>query len=122
MLRDGNGVTNSIYNTSQVDGFLNANESATTNGIATGLGRESRGSGMLGPRASYGNLSSKLLDKRFNKLLINMPAIPVKSDHQIKQQKSQTQTAFQQNSSNGFPLRSFKGNRSHKSNIADENV
>ncbi len=119
MLRDGNVHANSIYNSSELGGFANgANDSAITNGISTGAGRDSRASGMLGARASYGNISSKLIDKRFNKILNNIPTIPVKSDQPIKQQKSQSQSD-RLNSS--MPQnRSIKEKR--KSNIADEHV
>lgn len=121
MLRDGNVANNSIYNSSEVGaGFGNgANESALTNGLASGLGRESRTSGMLGPRASYGNLSSKLLDKRFNKLLINMPSIPPNKSEQQLKQKSE----LQQNSTTNVYQKSIQESRRRKSgNIADEHV
>ena len=120
MLRDGNVHANSIYNSSELGGFANgANDSAITNGISTGAGRDSRASGMLGARASYGNISSKLIDKRFNKILNNIPTIPVKSDQQsIRQSKSQNQS--DRHNSSMPQNRIVKEKR--KSNIADEHV
>jgi hypothetical protein len=117
MLRDGNVVANSIYNSSEVgnsgvNGFIsNVNDTS----IANGAGRESvsGGTGMLGPRASYGNLSSKLLDKRFNKLLVNMPVIPTITNDSSKQFKSDIQP---HSSSSAFQYKSHR----RKSSVADE--
>ena len=71
MLRDNNAAANNIYNESE----------SAFNAMDMDGGRESRTSSMmpnLGPRASSGNLSTKILDKRFNKMLFNMHGIPVK--------------------------------------------
>jgi len=85
MLKDGNAAANNIYNESITEGAYNGMSNVidldTTNGIATAVGRDSRNSSMMpgvGPRASSGNLSNKILDKRFNKMLFNMHGIPVK--------------------------------------------
>ena len=82
MLRD-NAASNNIYNASISNGFNGFTDLDATNmgGMASALGRDSRASSMmpggggapsLGPRASMGNISAKLLDKKFNKILINM--------------------------------------------------
>ena len=67
-----------------------------TNGIASVLGRESRASGMMsgGLRASSGNLSHRILDKRFNKMLFNMHGIPVSGNisNNKKQKVNQVST------------------------------
>jgi hypothetical protein len=102
MLRDGNGSNgiNPIYNGSEilgVNGLTTNNNSAFNNnngldfddgtGISVAGGRDSRVSGMapsigLRPRQSSGNLSTKILDKRFNKMLFNMNGIPVRYEFQ----------------------------------------
>lgn len=68
-----------------------------------GGGRESRTSSMLPPgmggqmpppvglRASSGNLSTRLLDKRFNKMLFNMHGIPVSGNITSQKNKNQQQ-------------------------------
>lgn len=77
----------------------------------SGMGRESRTSSMMPPtqlqppvgmRASSGNLSTRLLDKRFNKMLFNMHGIPV-SGNITSQKKSQLDNAAK-----------MKGNRKRK--------
>ena len=45
----------------------------------------------IGPRASSGNLSTKILDKRFNKMLFNMHGIPVRPNVSNQQQQQQQQ-------------------------------
>lgn len=99
MLRDGNaagaGVNNNIYNESEAgfNGLVDLD--ATTQGGGAGgsaLGRDSRTSSMMPPiglRASSGNLSTRLLDKRFNKMLFNMHGIPVSGN--ITSKKNQAQ-------------------------------
>lgn len=85
MLREGNAAANNIYNESI--GF-NGLDMDATNGIQSALGRDSRTSGIMpgGPRASSGNLSNKILDKRFNKMLFNMHGIPVSGNISSKKQ------------------------------------
>ena len=113
MLRDGNAAANNIYNTSGLFNAVdldttNANNNAnnannnSNNGISSGPGRDSRTSSMMpgiGPRASSGNLSTKILDKRFNKMLFNMHGIPVRpnvTNQQQMQQQLQQQLQQQQ--------------------------
>ena len=144
MLRDGNAAANNIYNTS---GLFNtaeldaANANGNSNGISNGPGRESRTSSMMptiGPRASSGNLSTKILDKRFNKMLFNMHGIPVRPNVTNQQQQQQQQgqhqpeqhamqeTTMQTNetvnqASSGHHR--HKGRRKHKSsNVLEQNV
>lgn len=91
MLRDVNAASNNIYNASISNGFNGFNDLDASNlmGIASALGRDSRASSMMpgqGPRASMGNMSSKLLNKNFNKILINM--------QQQQQQPQSSQNQF----------------------------
>jgi hypothetical protein len=94
MLRDGNAAANNIYG-SEIGGLnsiMNGTDLDATNGINSGNGRDSRTSSMMptiGPRISSGNLSTKILDKRFNKMLFNMHGIPVKPNVSSQQQKKQ---------------------------------
>jgi hypothetical protein len=87
MLRDVNAASNNIYNVSVSNGFngltdLDATQADASGGGApnmVGFGRDSRASsimmmsqqhpGQVGPRTSMGNISNKLLDKKFNKIL-----------------------------------------------------
>jgi hypothetical protein len=79
MLRDVNAASNNIYNASISNGFngftdLDATNLAAPSGM---MGHDSRSSSLmpgagLGPRASMGNISGKLLDKKFNKILVTM--------------------------------------------------
>lgn len=106
MLRDGNaGVNNNIYNESEA-GFNGLVDLDATNGGASVLGRESRTSTMMPPvglRASSGNLSTRLLDKRFNKMLFNMHGIPVSGNITSKRNQAQLDAASK-----------MKGNRKRK--------
>jgi hypothetical protein len=91
MLRDVNAASNNIYNASMSNGFNNGgftdlDASNLGGGMPSGgLAHDSRSSslmpgmnglggmaGMGGPRASMSNISSKFIDKKFNKILINM--------------------------------------------------
>lgn len=125
MLRDGNVAVNNMYNTSEAGGFYGVNNGTDfdlTNGIsASGIGRESRTS-QGGPRASSGNLSAKILDKRFNKILFNMHGIPIKNeDSNIK--SNVLRSASQEGSNtttNIHPRR--KGNRKQKSDVVEQHV
>ena len=140
MLRDGNAAANNIYNTSGLfnTGELDAAANVNSNGIANGPGRESRTSSMMptiGPRASSGNLSTKILDKRFNKMLFNMHGIPVRPNvtnqqqqqgqnqpeqHVMQETTQQTNETVNQ-ASNGHHR--HKGRRKHKSsNVLEQNV
>ena len=139
MLRDGNAAANNIYNTSGLfnTGDLDAANNANNTGIAAGPGRETRTSSMMptiGPRASSGNLSTKILDKRFNKMLFNMHGIPVRPNvtnqqqqqgqqppeqHAMQETQQTNETANQ--GSNGHHR--HKGRRKHKSsNVLEQNV
>ena len=138
MLKDGNAAANNIYNESINEGGFNglANTidlDTTTNGIATAGGRDSRNSSMMpgvGPRASSGNLSNKILDKRFNKMLFNMHGIPVKpnviNQQNNKKDKNYPQMSadlFQQSNQLNAPQPRTKGNRKRKTqNIVEQNV
>ena len=133
MLRDNNAAANNIYNESE----------SAFNAMDMDGGRESRTSSMmpnLGPRASSGNLSTKILDKRFNKMLFNMHGIPVKpnvitQNHKKSNQKNnidQPQQDYQndpiQHESNELSNpnqnnNNKKGNRKRKNqNIVEQNV
>jgi hypothetical protein len=88
MLRDVNAASNNIYNASISNGFngftdLDASNLGGAAGMPSGLAGDSRSSSLMpgaglaamagmGPRASMGNISGKILDKKFNKILINM--------------------------------------------------
>ncbi len=131
MLRDGNVAVNNMYNTSEVGGFYgqtNGTDFDLTNGIATGLGRESRTSGMnpTGPRASSGNLSAKILDKRFNKILFNMNGIPIKQDMKQQSQGPLKRSLSQEAAHYSNPATVIhtrrKGNRKHKSDVVEQHV
>jgi hypothetical protein len=141
MLKDGNAAANNIYNESINEGAYNGMSNAidldTTNGITTAGGRDSRNSSTMpgfGPRASSGNLSNKILDKRFNKMLFNMHGIPVKpnvinqqNNNNKKDSKYPQMSAdlFQQPNqlSSAAPPKA-KGNRKRKTqqNIVEQNV
>jgi hypothetical protein len=131
MLRDNNAAVNNIYNESE----------SAFNAMDTDGGRESRNSSMmpnLGPRASSGNLSTKILDKRFNKMLFNMHGIPVKPNvinqnpkkGNQKNSMDQSQQDYQndpiQHESNELGnsnQNNKKGNRKRKNqNIVEQNV
>lgn len=99
-------VNNNIYNESEAgfNGLVDLDATGTgAGGVGgaggSGMGRDSRTSSMMPPlqmqppvglRASSGNLSTRLLDKRFNKMLFNMHGIPV-SGNITSQKKNQTQ-------------------------------
>ncbi len=99
-------------------------------GISSGLGRDSRTSAMMpgGARASSGNLSAKILDKRFNKILSNMHGIPVKSSEQSKKHNNGVRSSSQENGheldrhpdSNVHPRR--KGARRNKPDVEEQHV
>ena len=142
MLKDGNAAANNIYNESineaGFNGLANAIDlDTTTHGIANAAGRDSRNSSMmpgLGPRASSGNLSNKILDKRFNKMLFNMHGIPVKPNVTNQQQNNKKDKAYPQMTADLFqqpnqlsaqqqPQPKVKGNRKRKTpNIVEQNV
>jgi hypothetical protein len=106
MLRDGNAAVNNIYNESEA-GFNGLVDLDATNGGVSALGRESRTSSMMPPvglRTSSGNLSTRLLDKRFNKMLFNMHGIPVSGNITSK---NKNQAQLDANSK-------MKGNRKRK--------
>lgn len=98
-------------------------------GISTGLGRESRASAANGgPRASSGNISAKILDKRFNKILLNMHGIPVKADGASKRhgvrsssQEDQGQYSHPNQVTHGLHPRR-KGNRKNKPDVVEQHV
>ena len=137
MLKDGNAAANNIYNESineaGFNGLANAIDLDTTHGIANAAGRDSRNSSMmpgLGPRASSGNLSNKILDKRFNKMLFNMHGIPVKpnvtnqqNNKKDKNYPQMTAELFQQPNQLSSAQPKSKGNRKRKTqNIVEQNV
>ena len=129
MLRDGNAAANNMYNTSETGGFYAGNNGTDfdlTNGIASGIGRESRASGVnQGPRASSGNISAKILDKRFNKILLNMHGIPIKSEGNKKyvnhvRSSSQEDAQYSNPATNVHSRR--KANRKHKADVVEQHV
>lgn len=93
MLRDGNAAANNIYNDS-ILGFNGVDLDTSVN--VGGMGRESRASGMFGARASSTNLSNKIVDKRFNKMIFNMHGIPVSGNISSKKQKDMNQSESEQ--------------------------
>ena len=96
MLRDGNAAANNIYNES-ISGFNGIDLDMSVNGIGGMMGRESRASGMFGARASSTNLSNKIIDKRFNKMIFNMHGIPVSGNiSNNKKQKDNNQSESEQ--------------------------
>ena len=116
MLKDGNAVANSIYNTSEVS-FKAEPESVAGMGIALGAdkGSNSMMTG-LGPRTSFANLSSKILDKRFNKMLINMQNMPSKSGNQNGNSHDNTSDI------SGNEKTKTNENRKRKNNVDEQNV
>lgn len=78
-----------------------------------------------GPRASSGNISAKILDKRFNKILLNMHGIPVKSEGHKKygnhvRSSSQEDAQYSNPTANVHSRR--KGNRKHKADVVEQHV
>lgn len=122
MLRDGNAAANNIYNESDVNAMINAIDLDASNLN----GRESRTSGMmaLGPRQSTGNLSTKILDKRFNKMLFNMHGVPVKPNVSNPQnKKNDVSSSNEQSQQQSSRAKGEKGNRKRKNqNIVEQNV
>ena len=94
-------MNNNIYNESEAGFNGGLVDLDATGGVGgAGAGRESRTSSMLPPgmmpppvglRASSGNLSTRLLDKRFNKMLFNMHGIPVSGNITSQKNKNQQQ-------------------------------
>jgi hypothetical protein len=135
MLKEGNAAVNSIYNEMSE---LNNPDLETVNstggiGIALATGRESRASSMMpnAARASSGNLSAKILDKRFNKMLFNMHGIPVKpnvsnqqsrNNHDDHHNQNQDISMVEQQNSKSAHHKP-KGNRRRKNtNVIEQNV
>lgn len=111
MLRDGNAAANNIYNDS-ILGFNGVDLDTSAN--IGGMGHESRASVMFGARASSTNLSNKIIDKRFNKMIFNMHGIPVSGNISGKKHKDMNQSESEQ------PKKKEKKKKNQ--NVVEENV
>jgi hypothetical protein len=80
-----------------------------------------------GARASSGNLSAKILDKRFNKILSNMHGIPVKTGEQNKKHNGVRSSSQENGHENGHQTGSHvhprrKGGRRNKPDVEEQHV